>query len=140
MKYVLTLLTLIFLPLQAQAAEPAFTAPDVVFLESSPHIELKNGRVYYLVNSTVIERLRIQGQPVKYNIFDFDNGILIQNFDNDDNCGNIVTAFTALPAGRADEVRRIGCQIFADEKRLVKRGDELDYYNEKFCTVPVETR
>ena len=94
-----------------------------------------NGRDYYLVNSVVIEAIEAPGLPFKYNLFDFDNGILVSVFQVEGGgCKNYVTPMSQLPEGRASEVQAIGCKIFDQEKRLIQRDDELDYYRRKFCS------
>ncbi len=128
--YLVIMMMILMAPFQVHAAT---TVLDIVFNDSSPHIDLDNGRTYYLVGSVVIERIRVSQIPLRHNVFDFDNGVVIHNFDDKDACQNSVTAFSSLPAGRSDDVKTIGCRIYAQEKRLAKRGDELDYFNTKFC-------
>lgn len=112
--------------------EPSLADTMDSAVKDAPKIEMDNGRIYYLVNSTVVERLQMPGVPVKFNVYDFDNGVLIHEFE-DAQCNKVVTPFASLPQGRVDEVKEIGCNIFANEKRLVARRDSLDYFNLKFC-------
>lgn len=132
MRFFIYLLIVALLPLQVLGKDTAQFS-KFSFNRNSPRLELENDRTYYLVGSTVIEEFREETLPFKYNVFDFDNGIIIHSFDDSIGCENIVTSFSSLPRGREDEVRNIGCRIFQSQKRLLERGDELDYFNRKFC-------
>ncbi|MCB9983090.1 MAG: hypothetical protein H6861_05375 [Rhodospirillales bacterium] len=105
--------------------------------DGSRYVTFHNGKTYIFSKGRLIEEIGEDDFVSQRNIYDFDNGVIIHQFNKEEgkeeSCPSLVTPFPSISPTALEEKISLSCFIVGDWFSLVHRGDTRNIFYHNYC-------